>query len=129
MKLPKGQRIRWRAIRAVVIFRADKIVWASRRRRRLAIKITRQQAVSNHVCRAWRRQKANHCGIGITGQSLRAIQRISADPYECGSACELARAEIIGIGPHASFRIIRKIISAAGGNSPTVIRSQRIAGL
>ena len=129
MKLPKAQCIRRRAIRAVVIFRADKIVRTSDRRRCCPVKITRQQAVSNHVCRAWRRQKANYCGIGITDQSLRAIQRISADPHECGSACELARAEVIGVGPHSSFRIIGKIISAAGGNSPTVIRSQRIAGL
>src|SRR6476620_5948848 len=103
MELPKSQRIRWRAVRAVVIFRADEIVWASRRRRRLAIKITRQQAVSAHVCRAWRRQKTNYCGIAIAGQSLHAIQRISANPHECGSTCELARAEIIGVGPHASF--------------------------
>ena len=124
MKLPNGQRIRWRAIRAIVIFRADKIVWASHWRRCRPIKIARQQAVSNYICRVWRRQKANHCRIGITNQSLRAIQRISANPHECGSACELARAEIIGIGPHPSFRIIRKIISAAGGNGPTVIRSQ-----
>src|SRR4029453_4460685 len=129
MKLPKGQRIRWGAIRAVVIFRADKIVWASSRRQCEPIEVTREQSVSDYVCRVGRRQETDNSGIGITGQSLAAIQRVRANTHECCSACKLSCAKIVGIGPHASFWIIGEIISVAGGKFPTVIRTQRIAGL
>src|SRR6267378_7810577 len=129
MKLPNGQRIRWRAVWAVVIFRAHEIVWASRRRRRLAIKIARQQAVSNHVCRAWRRQKADHGRVRIADQRLSAVQRISAHAlkWPAWATLKLARAKVIGVRPHPTFRIIGKVISTrTGGDGPTKIRSERI---
>ncbi len=132
MKLPNGQRIRWRAVWAVVIFRAHEIVWASRRRRRLAIKIARQQTVSDYICRIWWLQKPNHCRIGVTSQSLHAIQRVSANARKrpTSAPCKLPSTEIIRIRPHPSFGIIREIVSGwPGCYGPTKVASSWIVSL
>ena len=47
--------------------------------------VTRQKTVANHVCRVWWRKEPDDRRVGITGQSLRAIQRIRAYTYKCAT--------------------------------------------
>jgi len=78
MKFPEGQPIRWRTIWAVVILRTDIKVRATSGRRCLSIERARQKAVANYVCRGRWSEKAHDRRVGITSQSLGAVQRISA---------------------------------------------------
>src|SRR4029077_12855834 len=83
----------------------------------------------DHVCRVWRCKERDNSWVGITGESLAAIQRIRAYTDKVDSACELSRAKVIGIGPHPSLGIIAKITATANQNGPTVIGSSRIIRL
>src|SRR5438874_8364549 len=119
MKFPEGQPIRWRTIWAVVILRTDIKVRATSGRRCLSIERARQKAVANYVCRGRWSEKAHDRRVGITSQSLGAVQRISAYTGKIVIGQELACTEVIGVRPHASFGIVGEIRSGARSEEHT----------
>src|SRR5439155_24910227 len=71
----------------------------------------------------------NHLWVRIANQRLGAIERIRAYTDKIDSACELAGAKVISIGPHPSFWIISKVVATADREGPTIISSSRIVCL
>src|ERR1041384_6709866 len=124
MELIKIQRILWRT--GVVILRAHKEVGTTNRWRCHTIKGAWQQTITHHICRGRRYNVTNHRRVGITSERLNAIQSIRADALK-RTACttlKLSCAEIIRIGPHTTFGIVREIVSIeirAGGDGPTIV--------
>ena len=125
MELVQGQGILRRAIGSIVIHRTQQSSWGSPTGgRRRAIQIARQQPVAHTISRVGWDEKRDHLRVGIAGQAWARLSAYAPTPDKCAAVQELARADIVGIRPHASLWIIREIVSSRDGIAK--VRARRI---